>query len=153
MNSAETPGESVRLFMSDLEALDWEGAASHMDDTFLASGWTPKPLNKADFLGIVQGLKEGIPGLIFNLHNIQENGDTITGTIKITGYQSDSFILPQLGLPPIPQMAASINMPTEDITYLLTNNRITQMQIHSGPDGGIRGLLRQVGVELPPIVQ
>jgi hypothetical protein len=152
-NIIDTPGEIVRMFMSALETSEWENASQYMADHFLMSGWTPRALNKNDFLAIIKGLKEGIPGLIFNLHNVQEDDGVVNGTIKMTGYQSDSFILPPLGLPPIPQMAASINMPTEDVTYTLEQQQITTMAVHAGPDGGIRGLLRQLGVEMPPIVQ
>ena len=151
MNVADTPTDSVRNFMSALETNDQESASGYLADNFLFSGWTPRPLNKQNFLGLIAGLKEGIPGLIFNLHNVQEQDAKVTGTIKISGYQSDSFILPQLGTPPIPQTASSITLPTEDVTYILNNNQISSLSVQHVEGGGIHGLLRQLGFDLPII--
>jgi hypothetical protein len=140
----------VRAFMTALEENNKEEFEPYLADDFLFVGWTPRPLHRAGFIDLIGGLKAGIPGLIFNLHNVNVPDDTtVTGTWKIAGYQSDSFILPVLGLPPIPQMAASISMPTEDVEYKLANSKIVGITIAHTPDGGIKGLLHQLGVDIP----
>jgi hypothetical protein len=62
--------------------------------------------------------------------------------------QKDSFIIPELGTPPIPQTASSVNMPAEDVRYTLEQGLITSMYVQPREGGGIRGLLRQLGIEL-----
>ncbi|MBV9256436.1 MAG: hypothetical protein JO215_00300 [Ktedonobacteraceae bacterium] len=94
------------------------------------------------------GIKSGIPGLIFNLHNVDEQGDAVTGTMQIAGYQTDSFVLPPLGLPPIPQTANSVSLPAENVKFLLGNNQITRMIVQHVAGGGINGLLRQLGISV-----
>ncbi len=143
--------DTVRAFITALETNDQDTAESYLSDNFIFSGWTPRPLNKSDFLTVMGGLKAGIPGLIFNLHNIEEQGNTVTGTMQIAGYQSDSFILPPLGLPPIPQMARSISMPTEDVTFIIANNQLTRFNVQQTASGGLRGLLHQLGFDAPII--
>ena len=87
--------------------------------------------------------------MIFNLHNVQETDDrTVTATMKVAGYQSDSFIIPELGTPPIPQTANSVNMPPEDVRFTLEQGLITSLYVQQTEGGGIRGLLRQLGIEL-----
>lgn len=159
MSAADTPSDIVKMFMDDLETNDQQAAANTLTDNFTFSGWTALPLNKQQFLSVIAGLKEGIPNLIFNLHNMQEAGNTVTGTIQVVGYQTSGFTLPTLGLPPIPQMARSISMPTEDITYVtedityvLENGQIARMDVQSDKDGGIGGMLHQLGIDVP-IVQ
>lgn len=139
--------------MTALETNEQETAASYLSDEFLFSGWTPQELGKKDFLAVIEGFKEGIPGLIFNLHNVLERDETtVTATMKISGYQTDSFILPPLGTPPIPQTASSITMPAEDVTYRFDHNdQIVEMRVQHVAGGGIRGLLRQLGFDLPII--
>jgi hypothetical protein len=138
----------VRAFMTALETNDQDEAANYLSDDFIFSGWTPQTLNKKDFLIIIGGIKSGIPGLIFNLHNVDEQGNTITGTMQIAGYQTASFVLPPFGLPPIPQTASSVSLPAEDVTFLFGNDQITRMIVQPTAGGGINGLLRQLGIDV-----
>ena len=146
-----TPVDQVRAFISALEANEQETAADLMADDFMATGWTPEPLDKKAFLIVIGGLKAGIPGLIFNMHNIEEDGATINATFQIAGYQTDTFILPPLSLPPIPQMARSVSMPAEDVSFTLLNQRIKLMNFKHTAGGGIAGLLHQLGFDAPII--
>ena len=143
-----TQEETVRAFITALETNDQDTAASYLSEDFTFSGWTPLPLNKKNFLTVIGGIKSGIPGLIFNLHNIDEQRDGITGTMQIVGYQTDSFVLPPLGLPPIPQTANSVSLPAEDVKFVLHDNRIAQMIVQQAPGGGINGLLHQLGIDV-----
>lgn len=152
MNTADTSSNNVKNFMTALDDNDLTSAASYLADTFVFSGWTPKPLDKDGFFNLMGGIKEGIPGLAFNLHNVIEEGETITGNIHVTGYQSGSFIIPVLGTPPIPQTANSVSLPTEDVAYRLENNLIKMMNVTTVEGGGIVGLIKQLGIDLP-IVQ
>ncbi len=148
MNVSDTLTDTVRNFMRDLENNDLVAAAGYLDETFIFEGWTPKPLDRKGFFDLISGLKEGIPGLIFNLHNVQEQDNSVTGSMQITGYQSDSFIIPVLGTPPIPQTASSISMPAEDVSFGFRQGRITSFVVQRVPDGGIKGLLHQLGIDL-----
>ena len=141
----------VKNFMIALDNNEQDQWGDYLADDFTFSGWTPKSLTKSDFLNVMAGLKEGLPGLIFNLHNVQEDGDKVLGTWQVVGYQTDSFSLPALGLPPIPQMARSVSLPTEDVTYIAENDHIVLIFVQSNSEGGIKGLLRQLGINVPII--
>ena len=143
--------DSVRAFVTALENNEKEGTVDPLADDFIFSGWTPKPLDKANFITTFTELKSGIPGLMFNLHNLEERGNTVTGSIQIAGYQSDSFSIPPLSLPPIPQMARSISLPTEDVSFGLEGNKITRWSVQHVAGGGITGLLHQLGFDAPII--
>ncbi len=139
--------DAVKSLMNALEANERDTAANYLADRFKATGWTPAPLNKKDFLDVVGGLKEGIPGLIFNLHNVSEEGHTVHGTIQIAGYQTDTFNIPTLSLPPIPQMGRSVSLPTEDVDFTVENELVALMHVQHAEGGGIRGLLHQLGTD------
>lgn len=143
--------ETVQNFMSALEDKRDDEVTNALDQEFLFTGWTPKPLNKADFLTTMKELKSGIPSLMFNLHNLAEQGNTVTGSIQIAGYQSDSFSIPPLSLPPIPQMARSISLPVEDVSFELEGDKILRWSVHHVAGGGISGLLHQLGFDAPII--
>jgi hypothetical protein len=69
----------------------------------------------------------------------------------MTGTQTDGFILPPLGLPPIPQMARTVSLPEEHWNYTLQNGKIAQITVQRVPGGGIQGLLHQLGIDMPII--
>ena len=141
--------DAVKGLMNALEANERETASNYLADQFVATGWTPKPLGKKDFLDVISGLKEGIPGLIFNLHNVDEQGNKVHGTIQLAGYQTDAFNLPTLSLPPIPQMGRSVSLPAEDVDFTVENEQVTRMDIHHVDGGDIHGLLQQLGTDSP----
>lgn len=147
----------VTSFMQTLETKNFDRAASYLADDFLISGLTPKPLDKQAFMTIASGLAAGIPNLSYHardIHEIQERpgeGNREQATIRITGTQTDSFILPPLGLPPIPQMGKSISLPEEQWDYTVKNGKIARIETSRAPDGGIKGLLHQLGTDIPII--
>ena len=143
--------DTVRAFVTAVENNEQEDITNPLGDDFLFSGWTPSPLNKADFIAVFAELKSGIPSLMFNLHNLAEEGNSVTGSIQIAGYQSDAFSIPQLSLPPVPQMARSVSLPVEDVTFTMLGDKITRWSVHHVPGGGIRGLLQQLGFDAPII--
>ena len=143
--------ETVQNFITALEDNRDDEVTGVLHSQFMFTGWTPKPLNKTDFLTTMKELKAGIPSLMFNLHNLAEQGNTVTGSIQIAGYQSDSFSISALSLPPVPQMARSISLPVEDVSFELNGDTITRWNVHHVTDGGISGLLHQLGIDAPII--
>lgn len=148
--------DTVRSFINALEANETETATNALTDNFMFSGWTPQPLNKKQFLSMISELKEGIPGLMFNLHNLDEQDDiqqgaAVHGNMQVAGYQSDSFNIPTLSLPPIPQMGKSVSLPVEDVSFVVQDEKIARMTVKSTAGGGMEGLLHQLGTDSPII--
>src|SRR2546429_87902 len=77
--------------------------------------------------------------------------DRVKAAIQMTGTQTDAFILPPLGLPPIPQMARTVSLPEEHWNYTLQNSKIARIAVQRMPGGGIQGLLHQLGIDVPII--
>ncbi len=147
--TASAPVDQVQNLMNALDDNTIDAANSFLDDDFQLIGWTPRPLDKRGFLETVHGLKEGIPGLAFNLNDVEEQPQTIvTATIQITGKQTDSFILTALGTPPIPQMDGTVSMPREPVEYAFKGSKISAMRVKKVDGGGIQGLLRQLGTDV-----
>lgn len=152
MNATDT----VKDFMLALEAKDYDKAASYLSSEFIFSGWAPGPLDKDQFIAVMEGLKEGMPNLSYHFNTVQDVGDLeqesrVEAAIQITGTQTDSFILPPLGLPPIPQMARSVSLPEEHWHFTLQSGKIVRIAVQRVPGGGIQGLLHQLGIDAPII--
>ena len=152
MSITETHTDVVRQFIAALENNDRQRAGDYLTADFLFDGWTPKPLRKEAFLSMIGNLKEGLPDLSFNLRDLRELSEQlVVGTIHVTGYQTDSFILPELGLPPIPQTASHVSLPIETISFEFIDDKLMQMIITPVRGGNIQGLLRQLGIDVPII--
>ncbi len=148
MSATDAPVDTVKNFVGALESNNLDEATGYLSDAFIFSGWTPRPLDKKGFLSLIKGLKEGMPGLIFNLHNVADQDRGVTATMQITGYQSDSFLIPSMGTPIIPQTANSVSLPAEDVTFMVNEDKITSMDLQAAEGGGINGLFRQLGIDL-----
>lgn len=149
--------EIVTAFMGAMETKEYGRAAGYLADTMLFYGFTPKPLPRDQFMMVMSGLTAGFPDLSYNFRNVQEvdvtiEGTRVTGSVRLTGTQTDSFILPPLGLAPIPQTAGSISLPEETWEFLLREGKIASIQVDHVPGGGIEGLLNQLGIS-DPIIQ
>ncbi|GHO43660.1 nuclear transport factor 2 family protein [Ktedonospora formicarum] len=141
--------EIVREFMTSLDNNDSSIYEGYLSDNFTFAGWTPKPLDRAGFLEVARGLETGLPGLTYNLHNVlEEREGEVSATWQITGYQSDAFIIPVLGLPPIPQTGQSVSMPSENVTYTLKDEQIRSINVEHVAGGGIKGLIAQLGIDI-----
>lgn len=153
MNALDT----VRTFMLALEARDFAKAGTYLARDFIFSGWTPQPLNREQFITVMSGLKAGIPNLTYHFHTEHKGRDLleldtqVRGAVQITGNQTDSFILPPLGLPPIPQMARAVSLPEEHWNYTVQKDQIAQISVERAAGGGIQGLLQQLGIDAPII--
>ena len=149
--------EIVSAFMAALETKEYGKAGDYLFDTFFFSGFTPKPLPNDQFIMVMSGLTAGFPALSYNFHNVQEvdntaEGAQVTGTVRITGTQTDSFILPPLGLAPIPQMAGSISLPETTWKFLVRDDKIASIRVDRVPGADMEGLLNQLGIS-DPIIQ
>ncbi|HYL44643.1 MAG TPA: nuclear transport factor 2 family protein [Ktedonobacteraceae bacterium] len=153
MNALDT----VRTFMLALEARDFAKASTYLAEDFIFSGWTPQPLDREQFITVMSGLKAGIPNLTYHFHTEHKGRDLleldtqVRGAVQITGNQTDSFILPPLGLPPIPQMARAVSLPEEHWNYTVQKDQIAQISVERVAGGGIQGLLQQLGIDAPII--
>ncbi len=148
MSTADTPIEIVENFVGALEASSQEEAGSYLDDTFTFSGWTPQPLDKQSFLSLITRLKEGIPGLVFNLQNLTQQEDTsVTASMQITGYQTDNFLMASHGVPSPSQSTDSITTRPEDVSFTLHQGHISAMHVHNAPKGGIQDLFHQTRID------
>lgn len=148
--------DTVKDFMIALEAKEFDTAANYLSADFVFSGWTPQPLDREQFLTVTRELKAGLPNLSYHFHAVKdvfdlEQEDSVNAGIQVTGTQTDGFVLPPLGLPPIPQMEGTVSLPEELWSYTLQGDKIARIMVHRVSGGGIQGLLHQLGIDVPII--
>src|SRR5579884_1831364 len=145
MNSTEI----VQTFITALQWGDMEEAVEWMADDFVLSGWTPRPLNRGEFLAMHSTLKDAMPDYSFHLNDVQERDGGVEALIQITGTQMRDLALPMFGVPLIRYTGIDVVLPQVRTTFSLEGDKIKEMRVESVPGGGLAGLLQQIGTELP----
>jgi predicted ester cyclase len=139
--------ETVKAFSSALEYRDFDKAASYLSDDFTLSGPMPQPVGKNEFIGIQSAFQRAFPDWKFNLHEVEEHDDTVTGAVQITGTHTEDLVLP--GMPPIPATHKEVSLPEEHLVYTFEDDKIASLASDNVPGGGAPGVLQQIGVQMP----
>ncbi|HEY7123818.1 MAG TPA: nuclear transport factor 2 family protein [Ktedonobacterales bacterium] len=129
------------------ETGDLATVSSMVTDDFQFLGVTPQALGKAEFLGFLQSLHTAFPDFKFNETSASESGDTATIKHKITGTHTGTFNIP--GMPAIPATGKKFALPEEASVFTFKDGKSTKYMAHPAPDGGLPGILKQLGVEMP----
>lgn len=143
------PTDVAQNFLHKLEMSSFLEAEGYLAYDFIMIGAAPQPVGKKTFMDIMQALITGIPDLAFNPGNITGLDNEVTLTLNITGTHTNDMppLLP--GMPTIRATGRSISLHAEPATFLVRGDRITQIEIETDSEGGIQGILDQLGVEIP----
>ena len=131
--------ETIREYTDASTKLDTEACANCLTDDFKISGPFPEPLNKEQYMDMLKSAKQGFPDWNFNYGNFQDT----SCTVQITGTHSGEFTVPNRS--PIPATGNNINLPKETINFTFEGDKISRMNIDSPPNGGLPGILEQIG--------
>ncbi len=139
----------AQRLLQKLEASDFSDAEGYLAYDFILVGFAPNPIGKKSFMDMMQAILTGIPDLSFNPGDFVPMNGEATATLHITGAHTKD--MPPLfpGMPEIKATGRRIRLPEETATFSVRGNRITQLEIETTSEGGLQGLLEQLGVEIP----
>ncbi len=144
-----SPAETVTALMEALESGDFDRAASYLADDFVFAGITPTPMNREQFLKFMDSLRTAFPDWSFNLHGMQEQGNSVMVALKSTGTHTGELVMSMSGLPAIPATGRCVSLPDQPTVCSLRGGQIAAIDIQPVPGGDILGILQQLGVQLP----
>lgn len=117
------------------------------DLAFVSAGRT---LSKPQFLSMLTALYTGFPDWNYAYDEIEDRGH---GDYAIKWRQGGThlgvFAMP--GLDPIPPTGRSVRIPEHYFFYKIGGGLLTEIRPEVVPGGAPRGILQQIGVELPPL--
>ncbi len=129
------------------EAGDLATLGGMVTDDFQFLGVTPQTLGKQEFLGFIQSIHTAFPDFKFNETSASESGDTATIKHKISGTHTGPLNIP--GMPSIPATGKKFALPEETSIFTFKGDKATKYTAQPAPDGGLPGILKQLGVEMP----
>jgi SnoaL-like domain len=145
MGNAQTAQE----YFGALDRTDFDAARSMMTDDFTFSGPGPEPIDGDGFLGLTRAISVGFPDWRFRASGFQEDGDVVHLTVEVGGTHTGTLSLPFLGIPDVPATGIAARNPVEPTDLTFRAGKIANLHADVGADGGVAGILGQIGVQLP----
>ena len=132
-----------------MERGDFDSARGMMTDDFTFSGPVPEPVDRESFLGLMRGLIAGLPDWSFGMRDLREDGDVVHGLAHVSGTHIGTISLPFLGIPDLPATGRHAENADEPVTMTVRGGKLAGIHADVGPDGGVAGILRQLGATIP----
>lgn len=142
-------GKIVEEFLSAIENNDFQKAMRMLSPNFRVTGVAQDPIGAKEYLELHRSLNQGCPDFRFNQRIINESNDSVELRVKLTGTQTRTMPSPIPGIKEIKPTNRKIVMPEEPVVVSIHNNMIDELKLTHVEGGGITGILRQLGVEMP----
>lgn len=135
-------------YILGLKAHDVARIASTMADDLvvISSGRT---IARADFLPFLHALYAGFPDWNYDHEPPGRDGDWWYVLWRQSGTHLGTFTMP--GMAPIPATGRKVRIPDQRFYYRVENDRLKVIRPDPIEGGAPRGILQQIGVELPPV--
>jgi predicted ester cyclase len=142
--------DPVKRMVACLEAKDVAQAATYMHDDFQFSGGGSDPLNKEQFVSLMKALFTAMPDWSYHPRELRAEGDHIRFRTQITGTHSGMLVGLNPGMAPIAATAKKVDLPVDQVECTVRDGKVATMKVESTVDGGIPGILAQIGHPLKP---
>ena len=140
----------VRSYLDALEAKDLVRVDSLISPDLVFV--TPlKPLGKHDLLRVFKAIFDAFPDWRFDHQELVTTGDVVKTRLRMAGTHTGTFVPPFPGLKPIKATGTKVVLPEQEFVYHVEREQIARIVPEPVPNGGIPGLLKQIGVTLPPV--
>ena len=144
-----TRTETVRALLDAIEGQRWDEARGYLSDDFEFSGATPQPVNAGAWLAVHKALAAAMPDLSADTRGMREEDGKVQFTVQLAGTQTSALTLPIPGIPTIAPTGKHIQLPEEYCTVGFQGDKLVSYYVQTTADGGVAGILKQLGVALP----
>jgi predicted ester cyclase len=108
-----------------------------------------RTLSKPEFLKMLNALYTGFPDWSYDHDPIELQGEVYAVKWRQGGTHKGVFAMP--GLAPVAPTGRTVKIPEHYFFYKVAGDKIVMIRPEVVPGGAPRGILEQIGVELPPL--
>jgi hypothetical protein len=94
-------------------------------------------------------MKAAFPDITYNFRVESVEGNVVTTSNQLSGTHTGDFDLSGMGMGVIPATGKTFSLPAESTTATVEGDLLTSLTVHATPDGGVAGILAQLGVQMP----
>jgi predicted ester cyclase len=135
-------------YVDGLKSHDLEKIASTVSDDLQFISAT-RTLSKREFLEMIAALYTGFPDWHYDQHPIEWHGDQLAVKWRQSGTHTGLFAMP--GMSPVAPTGRRVVIPEHYFRYRVSGDKIVVIHPEAVPGGAPRGILEQIGVEVPPL--
>lgn len=139
----------VEDFLRAIEKDDIKKAETLLSWNCKITGLEPDPIIPKEYLMLQHALKAGIPDLKLNHKIVREKNNVVEIKLQLTGTQTKTIPEPIPGMKEIQPTNKTLKMPEEPVQITLKENKIEEIRFEKVQGGGLQGILKQLGVEMP----
>jgi hypothetical protein len=132
-----------------IEAQQFDRALDYLASDFQFIGPVPVPLNSLQWIRMHRALAAAMPDITVNYIPSGESYGVVHGSVQLSGTHTTKLDLRLPGVPSVPATGKRITLPREKIDIAVERGKVVVLQVESLPDGGLMGILAQMGVALP----
>ena len=143
------PIDVVKKTMESIETGDMETTGIYLSEELVVNGMTPEPLDKNGFIELMTGMLDAVPNWFFNTRDIIERGNIVKVTTAIRGTHTGTLRIPVIGVSREEPTRRQFLLPDERFYFSVKSNKIYSIKVDRVRGGGIPGILRQLGIEMP----
>jgi hypothetical protein len=123
--------------------------ASDYTDDMTFTGPMPKPLSRDEYLGLMNAIVCASPDWKFNSRDFALENDTVHITVGITGTQTNTLQPIMPGMSALLPTNKRFTLPEEHLEISVRGGKVRSIHAYVPPNGGIPGMLAQLGAPLP----
>jgi len=139
-----SPREILSEVLVALDKGNYDKVLSLLSGDFKFSGPVPEPVGANEFVAFERALRAALPNLRHNGKVYSEaEGEWVRGEVRVTGTHKSVLDMP--AIPPVEATGKKIKLPTERWVALVRDGKIISFAAEVGPDGGLIGILKQIG--------
>ena len=141
--------ETVEALLDSVQKGDLETAKTMLADDFQFSGPVPEPISKEAWLEMSTSLKTAFPDLDYHFKVIGTQGDVVRMTSQLSGTHKSSLDLTSINMGVIPATDKTFVATREKTKITVKEDKITAWAAEPTQGAGVRGILKQLDVEIP----
>jgi hypothetical protein len=139
----------AKQVLDSIEQCKAASTGSLYTDDFRFTGAVPMPLDRDQYVEVMNKVCKGVPDWKFNYHDIHVDGQTVVVPVQVTGTHTRTLPGLMPGMPDLPATNRSFRLPPEEIKVTFRGDRISNVHVDPVPGGGVQGMLEQLGVAIP----
>lgn len=140
--------EIITDFYRSIENKDFDKVRGLLAENFVFEGPFPEPQGRDEFLGSHMTLLTALSDFKYNMANLESEGDTVKGTVRITGKHTGPLDLSFMDGPVVEPTGKEIELSEDSFEMNLENGKVTRIFSIPSEGGGMEGILKALGLDL-----
>ena len=139
----------VSNLWSAIEAQQFDRALDYLACDFQFSGPVPATLNSLQWIRMHRAFAAAMPDIAINYIPNGDSYGMVHGSVQLSGTHTTKLDLRLPGVPAVFATGKRITLPREKVDVAVEQGKVVVLNIERLPDGGLMGILTQMGVALP----